>query len=146
MVRKPSLGSTTTGRNAGSVTPASVSAVRICPSLSSIWATRSMCCHWHAPHPFATSGHGGSTRIGDGSSTSRARACTMPRRCASAFASTRSPGMTPGSDTVRPSASAPDRGAVRAEPVGDELEGVAQPKGWSELATTQVLKYWLFAP
>ena len=68
-------------------------------------APTSTCCHWHAPHPLASSGHGGAIRSGDGSSTSSSRALKYPRCSDSTATRTRSPGNAPSTNTTRPSGS-----------------------------------------
>ena len=60
VVRKPVAGNVTVGRSrACPASPASSSAVVISSRLYVACASSPMCCHWHAPQPFATSGHGG---------------------------------------------------------------------------------------
>src|SRR5436190_6426642 len=70
-------------------------------------ACTATCCHWQPPQPAATNGHGGSTRSGDATSMSTARARRKSLRSAVTAARTRSPGMAPSTKTTRPSGPRP---------------------------------------
>ena len=59
---------------AKSTRPMRLSVSSTTPCFNTRCAPASMCCHWHAPHPRASSGHGGVTRSADGSMTSTRRA------------------------------------------------------------------------
>ena len=64
-----------------------------------------MCCHEQPPQPAATYGQGGSTRLGDASSTRSTTARAYRSRSSTIRATTASPGSAPRTKTTRPDAS-----------------------------------------